>query len=182
MRAHHRQRQVRCRSPESARGAEFCSEKRRKEAGDGNAVDRGSFGDVLRGTRTCSSQHAASRQIPTSAARDSATATAPEDCAAASLVAFAADFLARPGTLSTCFQNQWRRKPGRLRWQRTQFDDWMEVAGGARAVTTHRISRCCSAAQQMATYPYFILSPSTILSVAGFLRGPEKVTPTPVED
>ena len=34
----------------------------------------------------------------------------------------------------------------------------------------------------MATYPYFILSPSTILSVAGFLRGPEKVTPTPVED
>ena len=34
----------------------------------------------------------------------------------------------------------------------------------------------------MATYPYFILSPSTILSIAGFLRGPEQVTPTPVED
>ena len=34
----------------------------------------------------------------------------------------------------------------------------------------------------MATYPYFILSPSTILSIGGFWRGPEQVTPTPAED
>jgi glycosyltransferase involved in cell wall biosynthesis len=34
----------------------------------------------------------------------------------------------------------------------------------------------------MATYPYFILSPSTILSIGGLLRGPERTTPTPAED
>ena len=34
----------------------------------------------------------------------------------------------------------------------------------------------------MATYPYFILSPSSVLSIAGLLRGPERVVPTPAED
>ena len=34
----------------------------------------------------------------------------------------------------------------------------------------------------MATYPYFVLSPSTLLSLGGFLRGPDKTTPTPSDD
>jgi glycosyltransferase involved in cell wall biosynthesis len=34
----------------------------------------------------------------------------------------------------------------------------------------------------MATLPYFILSPSTILSLAGLLRGPDPIKPTPAED
>jgi len=34
----------------------------------------------------------------------------------------------------------------------------------------------------MATAPYFILSPSTILSVLGLMRGPDKTTPTPKEN
>jgi glycosyltransferase involved in cell wall biosynthesis len=34
----------------------------------------------------------------------------------------------------------------------------------------------------MATYPYFILSPSTVLSIAGLIRGPERVVATPAED
>jgi glycosyltransferase involved in cell wall biosynthesis len=34
----------------------------------------------------------------------------------------------------------------------------------------------------MATLPYFVLSPSTILSIGGLLRGPDKTTPTPAED
>lgn len=34
----------------------------------------------------------------------------------------------------------------------------------------------------MATLPYFVLSPSTILSLSGLLRGPDKTTPTPAED
>jgi glycosyltransferase involved in cell wall biosynthesis len=34
----------------------------------------------------------------------------------------------------------------------------------------------------MATYPYFVISPSTVLSLAGLLRGPDKTTPTPAED
>jgi glycosyltransferase involved in cell wall biosynthesis len=34
----------------------------------------------------------------------------------------------------------------------------------------------------MATYPYFVISPSTVLSLAGVLRGPDKTTPTPAED
>ena len=34
----------------------------------------------------------------------------------------------------------------------------------------------------MATVPYFVLSPSTILSLSGLLRGPDKTTPTPAED
>jgi glycosyltransferase involved in cell wall biosynthesis len=34
----------------------------------------------------------------------------------------------------------------------------------------------------MATYPYFILSPSTLLSVAGFLRGPDPMRATPAEN
>ena len=34
----------------------------------------------------------------------------------------------------------------------------------------------------MATYPYFVLSPSTLLSIGGLLRGPERTTPTPAED
>ncbi len=37
-------------------------------------------------------------------------------------------------------------------------------------------------AEPMATLPYFVLSPSTILSLAGLLRGPDKTTPTPAED
>jgi cellulose synthase/poly-beta-1,6-N-acetylglucosamine synthase-like glycosyltransferase len=34
----------------------------------------------------------------------------------------------------------------------------------------------------MATYPYFVVSPSTILSLVGVLRGPDRTRPTPVED
>ena len=34
----------------------------------------------------------------------------------------------------------------------------------------------------MATLPYFIFSPSTILSLSGLLRGPDKTKPTPAED
>ena len=34
----------------------------------------------------------------------------------------------------------------------------------------------------MATLPYFVLSPSTILSLSGLLRGPDTTTPTPAED
>ena len=34
----------------------------------------------------------------------------------------------------------------------------------------------------MATTPYFVLSPSTILSVVGLVRGPDKTVPTPPED
>jgi glycosyltransferase involved in cell wall biosynthesis len=34
----------------------------------------------------------------------------------------------------------------------------------------------------MATLPYFVFSPSTILSIGGLLRGPDKTTPTPAED
>lgn len=34
----------------------------------------------------------------------------------------------------------------------------------------------------MATLPYFVFSPSTILSIGGLLRGPDKTAPTPAED
>jgi glycosyltransferase involved in cell wall biosynthesis len=34
----------------------------------------------------------------------------------------------------------------------------------------------------MATLPYFVFSPSTILSLGGLLRGPDPTTPTPAED
>ncbi len=34
----------------------------------------------------------------------------------------------------------------------------------------------------MATLPYFVFSPSTILSLSGLLRGPDATTPTPAED
>ncbi len=34
----------------------------------------------------------------------------------------------------------------------------------------------------MATLPYFVFSPSTILSLSGLLRGPDTTTPTPAED
>lgn len=34
----------------------------------------------------------------------------------------------------------------------------------------------------MAAIPYFILSPNTILSLIGFIRGPDKTVPTPAED
>ncbi len=34
----------------------------------------------------------------------------------------------------------------------------------------------------MATLPYFVISPSTLLSVIGLLRGPDRTEPTPVED
>lgn len=34
----------------------------------------------------------------------------------------------------------------------------------------------------MATYPYFVVSPSTILSLIGVLRGPDRTRPTPAED
>jgi glycosyltransferase involved in cell wall biosynthesis len=34
----------------------------------------------------------------------------------------------------------------------------------------------------MATTPYFILSPATVLSALGFMRGPDPTTPTPAED
>jgi glycosyltransferase involved in cell wall biosynthesis len=34
----------------------------------------------------------------------------------------------------------------------------------------------------MATLPYFVLSPSTILSLSGFLRGPDPTKPNPAED
>jgi glycosyltransferase involved in cell wall biosynthesis len=35
---------------------------------------------------------------------------------------------------------------------------------------------------KMATVPYFVLSPGTILSLGGLLRGPDTTTPTPAED
>ncbi len=34
----------------------------------------------------------------------------------------------------------------------------------------------------MASTPYFILSPSTLLSLVGLFRGPDKTVPTPAED
>lgn len=34
----------------------------------------------------------------------------------------------------------------------------------------------------MATTPYFVLSPNTILSILGLVRGPDKLVPTPAED
>lgn len=34
----------------------------------------------------------------------------------------------------------------------------------------------------MATTPYFVLSPNTILSMVGLLHGPDKILPTPAED
>jgi glycosyltransferase involved in cell wall biosynthesis len=34
----------------------------------------------------------------------------------------------------------------------------------------------------VATIPYFVFSPSTLLSLSGFLRGPDPVRPTPAED
>src|SRR6266545_2150224 len=34
----------------------------------------------------------------------------------------------------------------------------------------------------MATYPYFVVSPSTVLSLIGVLRGPDGTRPTPAED
>ena len=34
----------------------------------------------------------------------------------------------------------------------------------------------------MATTPYFVFSPNTILSVLGLVRGPDKTAPTPTED
>jgi glycosyltransferase involved in cell wall biosynthesis len=34
----------------------------------------------------------------------------------------------------------------------------------------------------MATLPYFVFSPSTLLSISGFLRGPDTTRPTPAED
>jgi len=34
----------------------------------------------------------------------------------------------------------------------------------------------------MATYPYFVVSPSTVLSLIGVLRGPDRTRPTPAED
>ena len=34
----------------------------------------------------------------------------------------------------------------------------------------------------MATLPYFVLSPSTILSLSGLLRGPDMTKATPAED
>ena len=34
----------------------------------------------------------------------------------------------------------------------------------------------------MATMPYFVISPSTVLSLWGLLRGPDKTVPTPAED
>lgn len=36
--------------------------------------------------------------------------------------------------------------------------------------------------QSMATTPYFVLSPNTVLSVIGLVRGADKTTPTPAED
>jgi cellulose synthase/poly-beta-1,6-N-acetylglucosamine synthase-like glycosyltransferase len=34
----------------------------------------------------------------------------------------------------------------------------------------------------MATTPYFLLSPNTVLSTIGLIRGPDKTVPTPTED
>jgi len=34
----------------------------------------------------------------------------------------------------------------------------------------------------MATAPWFVISPSAVLSIVGLIRGPDKTTPTPVED
>src|SRR5215213_1512696 len=40
----------------------------------------------------------------------------------------------------------------------------------------------CSVSDTVATLPYFVLSPSTILSLGGLLRGPDTTPPTPAED
>src|SRR6266540_5452866 len=40
----------------------------------------------------------------------------------------------------------------------------------------------CRSELSVATIPYFVFSPSTILSLAGLLRGPDPVKPTPAED
>jgi glycosyltransferase involved in cell wall biosynthesis len=50
----------------------------------------------------------------------------------------------------------------------------MRNSPGARFAQHH--------AKHMATVPYFIFSPSTILSLSGLLRGPDPTTPTPAED
>lgn len=34
----------------------------------------------------------------------------------------------------------------------------------------------------MATTPYFILSPNTVLSLIGLIHGPDKTVPKPAED
>jgi hypothetical protein len=34
----------------------------------------------------------------------------------------------------------------------------------------------------MAVTPYFVLSPNTILSIIGFVHGPDRTVPTPAED
>src|SRR6266852_4938653 len=44
------------------------------------------------------------------------------------------------------------------------------------------IVNCSNGVTNMATLPYFIFSPSTILSMSGLYRGPDTTRPTPVED
>jgi cellulose synthase/poly-beta-1,6-N-acetylglucosamine synthase-like glycosyltransferase len=34
----------------------------------------------------------------------------------------------------------------------------------------------------MATAPYFVISPNTLMSILGLIRGPDKTVPTPAED
>ena len=34
----------------------------------------------------------------------------------------------------------------------------------------------------MATAPWFVISPNTLVSLIGLIRGPDKTEPTPVED
>lgn len=52
-----------------------------------------------------------------------------------------------------------------------------------RTVPARRIGRCSQGVKHnMATYPYFVVSPSTVLSLIGVLRGPDQTRPTPAED
>src|SRR5262245_12089287 len=49
---------------------------------------------------------------------------------------------------------------------------WIAFCSESIASTTH----------SMATLPYFVLSPNTLLSVAGLVRGHDTTQPTPADD
>jgi glycosyltransferase involved in cell wall biosynthesis len=58
----------------------------------------------------------------------------------------------------------------------------MAVSGATRAAQMSARRLLNSMTNPMATLPYFVLSPSTILSISGLLRGADKTPPTPAED
>src|SRR5262245_54085155 len=43
-------------------------------------------------------------------------------------------------------------------------------------------ARCQGSQAQVAQLPYFVLSPNTLLSAIGLMRGPDKIRPTPKDD